>query len=253
MNGFIKLHRRFLKWEWYNDINSRILFLHCLLRANHEPTIWQGQEIKRGQFITSLSNLAKEVGLSVQQVRTALDKLKTTHEITHETTRHNSIISINNWNKWQTNQHTEQHQNNNRQEIEEIKNKEEEVVEDVQEKNSQCDSSLSLNEWFGEYRNVHLTKTQYGQLLSMVANKAFLDEIINDLSSNIAQKQAKAPIYDENYPHMHFVIIKKYWKYRQANPSKFSTSTSKNKQISNDREKAREQRIKELERERENG
>ena len=96
MNGFIKLHRRFLKWEWYNDINARILFLHCLLRANHEPTTWQGQEIKKGQFITSLSNLAKEVGLSVQQVRTALDKLKITHEITHETTRHNSIISINN-------------------------------------------------------------------------------------------------------------------------------------------------------------
>jgi hypothetical protein len=227
MNGFIKLHRRFLKWEWYNDINARILFLHCLLRANHEPTTWQGQEIKRGQFITSLSNLAKEVGLSVQQVRTALDKLKITHEITHETTRHNSIISINNWDKWQANQHTEQHQNNNRQEIKEEKNIKEEEEQNAHEKNSSSDSRLNLNEWFGEYQNVHLTSSQYGQLLSMIAHKQFLDELINDLSENIARKKEDSPPYDEKYPHMHFVIIKKYWKFRQQNPHKFKKETAK--------------------------
>ncbi len=252
MNGFIKLHRRFVKWEWYEDINCRILFLHCLLRANHEPTLWQGQEIKSGQFITSFNNLAKEVGLTIRQTRTALDKLKMTRELTHETTSHNSIITINNWDKWQSKRHAKSRFDDNRQEIKEIKNNEE-VVEEAQEKNLQCNSSLSLNEWFGEYQNVHLTQTQYGQLLSMIANKAFLDEIINDLSSNIARKQPKAPIYDDKYPHMHFVIIKKYWKYRQTHPSKFLTSSAKSKQTSSDREKAREQRIKELERERENG
>jgi hypothetical protein len=227
MKGFIKFHRRFLKWEWYNDINTRILFLHCLLRANHEPITWQGQEIKSGQFITSFNNLAKEVGLTVRQTRTALEKLKMTHELTHETTSHNSIITINNWDKWQSKRHTESRFDDNRQEIKEEKNIKEEEEQNAHEKNSSSDSRLNLNEWFGEYRNVHLTSSQYGQLLSMIAHKQFLDDLINDLSENIARKRDEAPPYDEKYPHMHFVILKKYWKFRQLNPHKFKKDIAK--------------------------
>ena len=80
LNGFIKIHRKLLKWEWYSDINVRVLFFHCLLRANHKPERWQGIEINAGQFITSYGHLAKECGLTVQQVRTALDKLKITNK-----------------------------------------------------------------------------------------------------------------------------------------------------------------------------
>lgn len=122
LNGFIKIHRKLLKWEWYSDINVRVLFFHCLLRANHKSERWQGIEINAGQFVTSYEHLAKECGLTVQQLRTALNKLKITNEITNKTTSRYSIITVNNWKRYQTNnkQSTNNQQtNNNKQEVKE--------------------------------------------------------------------------------------------------------------------------------------
>ena len=102
MQGYIKLHRQLEEWEWYNNIPVKVLFLHCLIRANHKDNKWQGIMIHKGSFITSYENLAIETGLSVRQVRTALDKLKSTGELTHKTTSHYSIIAINNWDKFQS-------------------------------------------------------------------------------------------------------------------------------------------------------
>lgn len=101
--GFIKLHRSLLDWEWYEDANVMRLFLHCLLKANIKDKRWQGIEIKRGSFITSLENLATETNMSIMQIRTAINKLKITHEITHKTTRHYSMIIVNNYNLYQDN------------------------------------------------------------------------------------------------------------------------------------------------------
>lgn len=122
LNGFIKIHRKLLKWEWYSDINVRVLFFHCLLRANHKSERWQGIEINAGQFVTSYEHLAKECGLTVQQLRTALDKLKITNEITNKTTSRYSIITVNNWKRYQTNNKqitNNQQTNNNKQEVKE--------------------------------------------------------------------------------------------------------------------------------------
>lgn len=122
LNGFIKIHRKLLKWEWYTDINVRVLFFHCLLRANHKPVRWQGMKIQIGQFVTSYGHLAKECGLSVQQIRTALDKLKITGEVTYKSTSRYSIITVNNWNLYQTNNKqitNNQQTNNNKQEVKE--------------------------------------------------------------------------------------------------------------------------------------
>jgi hypothetical protein len=99
--GYIKLYRSLLNWEWYKNIPVRILFEHCLLKANHKDNKWQGKIIKKGSFVTSLDNLAFETGLTKMQVRTALNKLKLTHEITHEGHSQYSIISIKNWYQYQ--------------------------------------------------------------------------------------------------------------------------------------------------------
>lgn len=101
MQGYIKLHRQITEWEWYSNINVCRLFIHCLLKANHKDNRWQGIVIERGSFITSIENLAFETGLSGQQVRTALNKLKLTGEITSKTTNRYSIISIKNWGSYQ--------------------------------------------------------------------------------------------------------------------------------------------------------
>ena len=80
-NEFIKIYRKMLSWEWYTDVNTKTLFLHCLLKANWKDGSWHGYTYKRGQFITSLTTLARETGLTVKQVRTALKHLERTGEV----------------------------------------------------------------------------------------------------------------------------------------------------------------------------
>ena len=80
-NEFIKIYRKMLSWEWYADVNTKTLFLHCLLKANWKDGSWHGYTYKRGQFITSLTTLARETGLTVKQVRTALKHLERTGEV----------------------------------------------------------------------------------------------------------------------------------------------------------------------------
>lgn len=98
---FIKLYKKMLKWEWYDDPNTKILFIHCLLRANWQEAKWHGVTLKPGQFITSLESLAKETKLTINQVRTALEHLKTTGEITSSSQARYRIITVVKWNEYQ--------------------------------------------------------------------------------------------------------------------------------------------------------
>lgn len=101
MAGFIKIYRQLEKWEWYTDSNTKSLFLHCLIRANHSDNKWRGIEIKKGSFVTSYGKLAKETGLSVREVRTSINRLKSTNEITHKTTSQYSVINVVKWANYQ--------------------------------------------------------------------------------------------------------------------------------------------------------
>lgn len=102
-NGFVSLHRKLLDWEWYDDINVKVLFIHLLLKANWKEKDWHGINIKRGSFITSINKLAVETHLSPMQVRVALDKLILTNEITKVSSSEYTIITINNYCVYQDN------------------------------------------------------------------------------------------------------------------------------------------------------
>ena len=112
--GFILIHRRLLDWQWYSNKNDRIVWLHCLLSANWKDGYFEGKKIERGSFVTSYDKLAKEIGISVQQLRTSLNHLKSTNEITHETNNQFSIITINKYNDYQLEQQTNQQTINKR-------------------------------------------------------------------------------------------------------------------------------------------
>ena len=121
MSGWIKLHRSILEWEWYDDTNVRLLFLHILVSANYKPKNWKGVEIRRGQLMCSLPNLAKSTGLSLQQVRTAISKLKSTGEITDRQHAGGRLITVVGYESYQSDnspsnsQSTGNQQANNRQ------------------------------------------------------------------------------------------------------------------------------------------
>ena len=105
--GFVKIHRKLLRWEWYQDINTKVLFLHLLLSANWENRRWQGQVIKRGQFVSTAGRLANELGLSLQQARTALKKLVATNEVTCQATNRYTLYTVVNYGSYQdTNKET---------------------------------------------------------------------------------------------------------------------------------------------------
>lgn len=97
MNGYIKLFRQLIDWEWYHDKNTKILWIHILLKANYTLKKFEGRLIYAGQLVTSIRALREETGLTEREVRTALDHLKTTHEIKVETTNKFSVITIEKW------------------------------------------------------------------------------------------------------------------------------------------------------------
>ena len=101
-DGFIFLHRKFKEWEWYKNINVKTLFMHCLIMANFKDNKWQGIDIKRGSFITSIKSLSTETGLSDRQIRTALDKLILTSELTNKSTNKYRLITVLKYNEYQT-------------------------------------------------------------------------------------------------------------------------------------------------------
>lgn len=77
-NGFVKFDRKMTEWEWYRDVPTKVLFVHCIFRANWRISQSKGTKIKRGQFVTSLAKLSEETGLTIRQTRTALEHLEMT-------------------------------------------------------------------------------------------------------------------------------------------------------------------------------
>ena len=108
MEGWISLYRKFTEWEWYTDANTMRVFLHLLLKANHKDGNWQGKTIKRGQVVTGRKSLSNELKISEQAIRTSLNKLKITNEITIEF----SIITIEKYDVYQDNQKENNQQKN---------------------------------------------------------------------------------------------------------------------------------------------
>lgn len=113
MEGWIKLHRKIAKWEWYENSYMVHLFIHCILKASHSDRNWQGVELKRGQFVSGINKLKKETGISVQSLRTCLDRLKLTHELTIKPTSKYSIITVCKYDSYQNNFNDSNNQINN--------------------------------------------------------------------------------------------------------------------------------------------
>jgi len=99
--GWIKLHRQLLEWEWYSDINVTRLFLHLMLKANHKDKKYRGIVIQRGQLLTGRELLSSETGLSEQQIRTCLTKLKSTSDITIKSTSKGTLLTVDNYGIYQ--------------------------------------------------------------------------------------------------------------------------------------------------------
>lgn len=145
-NGWIKLHRKILDWEWFTSPSTLQLFIYLLLRANKEDKKWRGILIKRGQLVTSVATISEETKLSTQQVRTSLNRLKSTNEITSKTTNRFTLITVCKYESYQLYEEAEQQtkqqalqQTNNKQ----ITNKQQQLKNNKNIRNNKKESILT--------------------------------------------------------------------------------------------------------------
>ena len=115
LNGFVKLHRKMIEWGWYSDCVVKDVFIHILMVATFKPTKYLGYDLKPGQAVIGRKKLAKELGFTEQQIRTALKKLESTGEISLFSTNRFTIATVENWEFYQGDSETDNQQITNNQ------------------------------------------------------------------------------------------------------------------------------------------
>lgn len=99
---YIKLSRKILEWEWWEDINTCRLFIYCLLKANWKDARFKGMVIPKGSFVSSIPKLSEETSLTVREVRTAISHLKSTGEVTCKSYAKYTVFTVKNYCEYQS-------------------------------------------------------------------------------------------------------------------------------------------------------
>ena len=100
-NGRIDLHRSLTKWRWYKNGNTMRLFIHLLLTVNWKDDDFEQITVRRGQRVASRRSLAEETGMTEREIRTALNHLISTGEVTSKSYTKYTVITIENYDRYQ--------------------------------------------------------------------------------------------------------------------------------------------------------
>ena len=197
---WIFLHKCILEWEWYKDINTKGLFIHCLLKANYSDKEWKGKLIKRGQFFTSTENLANELNLSIKQIRTSLKKLEKTKELGIQGASNGTMITVCKYESYQNidaikGQAKGQAKGKQRASKRQQLNKEEEITNNKKENNNNREDfnfeNISSVTWFKwtdfkksqfkfSYKTIESEQIAINELIKLSFNDAVIaDKIVN--------------------------------------------------------------------------
>lgn len=114
--GYVKLWRCVEDTGLMGQPSAFYLYTYLLLKATHKPKsfVVGGAvfDLQPGQVIVGRNKLADDTGLSVQQIRTALELLKKLSIISCKVTNKCTVISINNWDTYQNQQPAPNQQDN---------------------------------------------------------------------------------------------------------------------------------------------
>lgn len=100
--GWIKIYRAFEDWQWWYDEKMVKFFLYLIFKAYSKDCYVGNVFAQRGSFITSYQKMASECGFSVMQIRNMVTKLISTGEITKSSTSKYTMITVQNYEKYQT-------------------------------------------------------------------------------------------------------------------------------------------------------
>jgi hypothetical protein len=102
MSGdWLKLHRVILDSEVMTDSFLCHLWVWCLCRANYHETVFRGQAVKVGQFVTGTVRAAEALRVSRSKLLRGLRRLKEMGNIALETNNHWTTITICRWQTYQ--------------------------------------------------------------------------------------------------------------------------------------------------------
>lgn len=101
--GYIKIHRKLLGWQWIGVPEMVSVWIHLLMDAYYEPGEWKGVKIGRGQLTVGRTAYAVRCGISERQFRTCMERLKATSEITTKTTNKYTLVTICQYDLYQSN------------------------------------------------------------------------------------------------------------------------------------------------------
>ena len=143
--GWVKLYRELKSksiWQ-LSSPEQKVVLITILLLANHEENKWEwkGEQFtcRPGQLITSLNSLVRECGdgVSIQNVRTALDRFEKLGFLTNVSTKTGRLITIVNWEKYQGNDY--------------VSNKD--ANKDITKSQQRANKDLTTNKNDKEYKN----------------------------------------------------------------------------------------------------
>jgi hypothetical protein len=136
-SGFVKLWRKSIAGGWLKNHKLWTFWTWCLMKASHKEydliVGCQQVHLMPGDFIFGLNRASEELEMSVRSIRTILDFLKNSKNMTIKTTNKFSVISIVNWDTYQGEDSKNDKQNDkpptnhrqttdNKQECKELKN-----------------------------------------------------------------------------------------------------------------------------------
>lgn len=192
-NGnWIKLYRKMKRWEWYDDIPTKVLFIELLLTVNNEDKQWHGMTIHRGEIVTSVAKLAAETGLSQMQIRRALNNLQTTNEITKRATNKYTLIIVENYSLYQDKPPKDNKQTTNKQQTGNKQTTTTKEYKEYKNKRERERDALPLVA-SGRKKNVFLTADEKEKIKTTFESH---NKLINKIGDIIANSNRDYPDHD---------------------------------------------------------
>ena len=100
--GFIKIDRQILEWRYHDCYYAFTIWMHILLLANWTDGYFKGNQIKRGELVTSINNLMLVTGIkSDNTIRKWLKVFESEDMISLKSTNKYTHINIVNYDKFQ--------------------------------------------------------------------------------------------------------------------------------------------------------
>ena len=188
MSWWVKDFTTLLQWRWFTDVPTAHFWEYVRLRANKEDSEWHDIPVERGSFISSVSHMAIESGLSEKQVRLAINKLEKTGEITTERTNKYTRINIVKYEDYQGYYDTEGKQ----------KGKQKDIQKDIQRDTQRVIQRATNKEELEDKKNRRIEINTIA--LSSSDLKAFVSLPLNKNGTYYQVTEEEVTHYKELYP-----------------------------------------------------